>query len=596
MSSTDVLLLVLAAALVPTAGLLAAADAAITTVSPARVDEMDREGRRGAAALRTITLDRPRYTNLLLLLRTGAEITATLMVAKVALSTWGFQMWVGLVLVVIMVVTTYVAIGVLPRTLGRQHPYAVGLALAGPTRGLATVLAPVASVLILVGNAITPGRGFREGPFSSDIELRELVDIAGSRGVVEETEREMLQSVFDLGDTIVREVMVPRTEVVWIEREKSLRQALQLATRSGFSRIPVVGQDVDDVVGIAYIKDMIASALTLDPGDLGPGLAEVMRDPVFVPESKNVDALLREMQRDRTHFAIVVDEYGGSAGIVTIEDLLEEIVGEITDEYDAETPAPYEELPDGSYRVSARLPVEDLGELFHVELPDDEVDTVGGLLAQLLGRVPLPGSQARVATLDLLGEPGVDRRGRPRVQTLIVRRLSPAELADHPSIEDTDGAAGVPGGSADQPAAQRGAAGRTDPAPRSDKEGGAADRESARRKGSSPATVGSGDRTAPVKKGKPKSPKGKGKATPDKPPVQPAGGGQSGGSPADGSPAGRQVSDDAPPRPAGNGASTSVLPARGPAQVREPPVTVWPADLPAAPLPPPAPAQNGTPG
>ena len=431
----DVLLLVIAAALVPIAGLLAAADAAITMVSPARLEEMAREGRRGAASLHTITEDRPRYTNLLLLLRTVAEITATVMVAKVALSTWGFQLWVGAALVLVMVVITYVAIGVLPRTLGRQHPYTVGLALAGATRGLAKVLSPVASLLILIGNAITPGRGFREGPFSSDIELRELVDIAGSRGVVEETEREMLQSVFDLGDTIVREVMVPRTEVVWIEEDKSLRQALHLATRSGFSRIPVVGEDFDDVLGVAYIKDMIARALALEPGERGPMLGEVMRAPVFVPESKNVDALLREMQRDRTHFSIVVDEYGGTAGIVTIEDLIEEIVGEITDEYDAETPAPFTALPDGSYRVSARLPVEDLGELFDVELPDDDVDTVGGLLAQLLGRVPLPGSEATVSTLHLLGEPGVDRRGRPYVQTLLVRRLTPQELGLDPDDE-----------------------------------------------------------------------------------------------------------------------------------------------------------------
>jgi CBS domain containing-hemolysin-like protein len=443
----DVLLLVVAAALVPIAGLLAAADAAITMVSPARLEEMAREGRRGAHALLVITEDRPRYTNLLLLLRTGAEITATVMVAKVALSTWGFQFWVGVLLVAVMVLVTYVAIGVLPRTLGRQHPYAIGLPLAGPTRALAKVLAPVASVLILIGNAITPGRGFREGPFSSDIELRELVDIAGSRGVVEETEREMLQSVFDLGDTIVREVMVPRTEVVWIEEDKTLRQALHLATRSGFSRIPVVGEDVDDVLGVAYIKDMIARALALDPGERGPLLGEVMRTPVFVPESKNVDALLREMQRDRTHFAVVVDEYGGTAGIVTIEDLLEEIVGEITDEYDAETPAPIEPLPDGSFRVSSRLPVEDLGELFDVELPTDDVDTVGGLLAQLLGRVPLPGSEASVNALHLLGEPGVDRRGRPRVQTLLVRRMSP----DEPGIEVEDDVPGRREGRPDKP-------------------------------------------------------------------------------------------------------------------------------------------------
>ena len=291
------------------------------------------------------------------------------------------------------------------------------------------MLAPVASLLILIGNAITPGRGFREGPFSSDIELRELVDIAGSRGVVEETEREMLQSVFDLGDTIVREVMVPRTEVVWIEEDKTLRQALHLATRSGFSRIPVVGEDVDDVLGVAYIKDMIARALALDPGERGPMLGEVMRTPVFVPESKNVDALLREMQRDRTHFADRgrrIRRHGrhrhhrGSARGDRRRDHRRVRRGD--------PGAVSNALPDGSYRVSARLPVEDLGELFDVELPTDDVDTVGGLLAQLLGRVPLPGSEASVNTLHLLGEPGVDRRGRPRVQTLLVRRIDPGEL------------------------------------------------------------------------------------------------------------------------------------------------------------------------
>jgi CBS domain containing-hemolysin-like protein len=434
----DVLLLVIAAALVPIAGLLAAADAAITMVSPARLEELAREDRRGASSLLTITEDRPRYTNLLLLLRITAEITATVMVAKVALTTLGFQFWVGLLLVAVMVVVTYVGIGVLPRTIGRQHPYPVGLALAGPTRALARLLAPVASLLILIGNAITPGRGFREGPFSSDIELRELVDIAGSRGVVAETEREMLQSVFDLGDTIVREVMVPRTETVWIERDKTLRQALALASRSGMSRIPVVGEDLDDIVGVAYLKDLIAPAMNLAPDDQGPVLTQIMREPVFVPESKNVDDLLREMQRDRTHFAVVVDEYGGTAGIVTIEDILEEIVGEITDEYDADTPAPVVPLPDGSFRVSARLPVEDLGELFDVELDDDEVDTVGGLLAQQLGRVPLPGSEVGVAGLFLHGEPGVDRRGRPRVQTVLVRRLTAAELAQEQAERDRE--------------------------------------------------------------------------------------------------------------------------------------------------------------
>ena len=222
--------------------------------------------------------------------------------------------------------------------------------------------------------------------------------------------------------------------MVWIEENKTLRQALHLADRSGLSRIPVIGEDVDDVLGVVYIKDLIARALALDPGERGPSLGEVMRAPVFVPESKNIDALLREMQRDRNHFAIVVDEYGGTAGIVTIEDLLEEIVGEITDEYDADTPAPIEPLADGAVRVSARLPVEDLGEVFDVELPDEDVETVGGLLAQLLGRVPLPGSEATINGLLLHGEYGEDRRGRPRVQTLLVRRI--AADADDSGADD----------------------------------------------------------------------------------------------------------------------------------------------------------------
>jgi CBS domain containing-hemolysin-like protein len=425
----DIVLLILAAALIPIAGLLAAADAAITMVSAARVEEMQREGRRGAGSLLEIVADKPRYTNLLLLLRVGAELTATVLVSAVALSTWGFRVWVGLVIVLVMLLVSYVAIGVLPRTLGRQHPYAVGLVAAGATRAIGRVLAPVASLLILIGNAITPGRGFREGPFSSDIELRELVNLAGDRGVVEETEREMLQSVFELGDTIVREVMVPRTEVVWIEETKTLRQALHLATNSGLSRIPVIGEDVDDVLGVIYIKDLIARTLAIENGERGPMLGEVMRAPVFVPESKNVDALLRDMQRNRTHFAVVVDEYGGTAGIVTIEDIIEEIVGEITDEYDVESPDPIEKLDGGLVRVSAKLPVEDLGDVFDVELPADDVETVGGLLAQLLGRVALPGAEATVKGLLLVGEAGVDRRGRPRVQTLLVRRLTEAELA-----------------------------------------------------------------------------------------------------------------------------------------------------------------------
>jgi CBS domain containing-hemolysin-like protein len=241
--------------------------------------------------------------------------------------------------------------------------------------------------------------------------------------VVEHGEREMIHSVFSLGDTIVREVMVPRTEMVWIEADKTVRQALVLFIRSGFSRIPVIGENVDDVLGILYLKDAVRA---------GPDVPvdALMRAATFVPESKPVDDLLREMQAARTHIAIVVDEYGGTAGLVTIEDILEEIVGEITDEYDIERP-PIEELGDGSVRISARLSVEDLEELFGVELPDDEVETVAGLLAQALGRVPIPGAEARIDGLLLVAEGTTGRRNR--IDTVLVRRLDAAGMSTGPS-------------------------------------------------------------------------------------------------------------------------------------------------------------------
>jgi CBS domain containing-hemolysin-like protein len=244
--------------------------------------------------------------------------------------------------------------------------------------------------------------------------------MAEARGVVERGEREMIQSVFELGSTIAREVMVPRTDVVWIESTKTVPQALALALRSGFSRIPVVADNIDDVVGLVYLKDVIRRAQ--DPERARQTkIDEVMRTPTFVPESKPVDELLREMQARNSHMAIVIDEYGGTAGLVTIEDILEEIVGEIRDEYDVERP-PVEELPDGAYRLTARLPVEDLGELFDVELPrGDDVETVGGLMAQLLGRVPIPGSSVTAYGLQLTAVNAGGRRNR--IDTVLASKL-----------------------------------------------------------------------------------------------------------------------------------------------------------------------------
>ncbi|WP_175510405.1 hemolysin family protein [Micromonospora phaseoli] len=437
----DLQLLVFAAGLVVLAGLIAMTEAALAAVSPARAAELARDGARGARTLQTVAGDVVRHLNLLLLLRLLAELTATTLVALVAVDTFGAGWRAALVTAGAMTVVSFVVVGVGPRTLGRQHAYAVGRAAAPLVRWLGRVLNPLASLLILIGNAVTPGRGFREGPFATQVELRELVDLAEQRGVVEHGERQMIQSVFALGDTIAREVMVPRTEMVWIESGKNLTQALALFLRSGFSRIPVIGESVDDVLGVLYLKDLVRRTQGGAAEDHQLPVAELMRPATFVPESKPVDDLLSEMQAARNHLVIVVDEYGGTGGLVTIEDILEEIVGEITDEYDVERP-PIEQLPDGAVRVTARLPVEDLGELFDTELPHDEVETVGGLLAQSLGRVPIPGAQVEVAGLRLVAEGTTGRRNR--IDTVLVRRVEPTDAREGPggppaaSRSDTD--------------------------------------------------------------------------------------------------------------------------------------------------------------
>ncbi|GEL24648.1 membrane protein [Pseudonocardia sulfidoxydans NBRC 16205] len=443
--SGTVVMIVVVVLLVPLAGVFAAADAALGSVSRARVEALVRAGRPGAKALSRVVADRPRHVNLLLLLRLICETAATVLLSVALARVFGTP-WVGvLVAAVIMVVVSYVLIGVGPRTLGRQHPYRVGMIVAVPIRVLATLLSPLAKLLILVGNAITPGPGFREGPFSSEVELRELVDMASTRGVVDEDERQMIHSVFELGDTMVREVMVPRPDVVWTERDTPIDKVVRLALRSGYSRVPVLGDGIDDVVGVAYLKDLVAAQHA--GADAPAELVEVMRTAVYVPDSKRVDELLKEMQRSRNHMAIVVDEYGGTAGVVTIEDILEEIVGEITDEYDADEVPPVQELDARRVRVAARLPVEDFGELFATTPDDDgnspldealeaaDVDTVGGLLAQLLGKVPLPGAQTEVAGLHLLAEGGKDARGRIRITTVLVSPVD--DDADLPLVLHT---------------------------------------------------------------------------------------------------------------------------------------------------------------
>jgi CBS domain containing-hemolysin-like protein len=428
MSTAQGWLSALAVGLVLMAGLLAGAETALARVSRVTVEELVRENRRGAGKLAEVVADPARYVNMVLLLRIGCELVATVIVADLCIS-WLDETWRAYVVAAaIMIVISYVLIGVGPRTLGIQHAGRIALAGAAVIHPVTRVLGPLPRLLIALGNALTPGRGFREGPFASEAELRDLVDLAEQRSLIEPDERQMIHSVFELGDTLVREVMVPRTDIVFIERGKTLRQAMSLALRSGFSRIPVVGENEDDVVGIAYLKDVVRRSQENPAGEAVETVGSIMRDATYVPDSKPIDELLREMQARQIHLAVVIDEYGGTAGLVTIEDILEEIVGEITDEYDREIP-PVTWLDDGAARVTARLPVEDLAELFDVELDAEEVETVGGLLAHALGRVPIEGSTAEVGPAD--GEPPVlslkaetIAGRRNRVGTVLVRRLS----------------------------------------------------------------------------------------------------------------------------------------------------------------------------
>jgi CBS domain containing-hemolysin-like protein len=439
-SLVDVWLLVLAAVFVLVAGVFSSVDAALSTFSKARAEEMAAEGVSGSKRMLVIAEDPPRYLNTALFLRMLAEIAAIVLVTVVMLdlivprggSETGPRnvaaRWLAmLAALAVMLVVSFVAVGVAPRTLGRQHSERIARRFAGPVIVATKVLGPVPRLLILVGNALTPGRGFSEGPFASEAELRELVDLAEASSVIEHGERQMIHSVFELGDTLVREVMVPRTDVVFIERHKTLRQAMSLALRSGYSRIPVIGESLDDIVGFAYLKDLTKRVFDRHEAETTERVDSVMRPVLYVPDSKPVDALLREMQAERKHVAVVVDEYGGTAGLVTIEDVLEEIVGEITDEYDVAR-VDVERLDDGNVRVSSRYPVDDLQDVVGVAVDDDDVDSVGGLMAKHLGRVPIAGSVVEAHGLRFEAEAPSGRRNR--IGVVLVRPVEAAEPAE----------------------------------------------------------------------------------------------------------------------------------------------------------------------
>ncbi len=441
--------IVVAVVCVLLASLMTAGEAALQAFSIPRAEALVKENPTARTRrLLQIMQDKAPYLNTSMFLRVLLEVLATVLVTLVVVdhadTTTARLLWA----VVIMVVVSFILLGVAPRTLGRQHAARIALATAGPLSALTTVLGPISQIMIILGNLITPGRGYVDGPFTSEAELRELIDRAGQTDLIEDDERKMIHSVFDLGDTIVKEVMVPRTEMIYIEVGKTLRQGMSLALRSGFSRIPVIGEDLDDVRGIFYLKDAIRRTYDNPKAEASETVDLLMRPPTFTPDSKPIDELLREMQLDHRHVVVVVDEFGGTAGLATIEDILEEIVGEIVDEHDADEVPPITQLSHGEYRVSSRLSLDDLAELFDTAIDEDDVDTVLGLMAKHLNKMPLPGTAVESHGLELVAERASGRRHN--IQTVLVSRApslqrerertettQPADAASPTSPNDT---------------------------------------------------------------------------------------------------------------------------------------------------------------
>lgn len=412
----DTLTIVLIVALLIVAALLAVAETAIARVPRVKAMHLEQEGRKGAARLVRIVGDPAPFLNVVLLMTVLAHVTATILAADLALDRAGGA---GVAIAIVAMTTAiFVFAELVPRTFSVQHLDRAALVMARPVFVLGRVLSPLGRLLVLFSNAVMaplPGRGLPKGPFATEEEIRNLIDVAEEEEEIEEEERELITSIFEFGDTVVREVMVPRPDMIAIRSDASLNEALSKIIEAGYSRIPMYEGDTDNIIGILYAKDLLKR---VHEGKNDMRLHPLGRAPMFVPEQKKVSELLREMQQQHNHMGIVIDEYGGTAGLVTIEDLIEEIVGEIVDEYDVEEPL-VEPVDDNTIRVDAKMPIDEVNELLSVNLPHDEWDTVGGLVFGLTGRVPVQGEVVVYDSLEFKTERVTGRR----IQKVLITKL-----------------------------------------------------------------------------------------------------------------------------------------------------------------------------
>lgn len=408
-------------------------DVALQRLSFATAEDLVEDGAPRAPLLVGLLRHRTRTTLVVRGLRTFWQVvfavSLTLAIAGAGLAWWA----TGLLALAAISFLHFVLVSLLPSRWGARRPERIalrGASLASRLVDATRVLDPL--VVVLRGRLPQPARTEAEARAEMANDLREMVDQVGETGGFEEEDREMLRSVLDLGHTLVREVMVPRTEMVTAPADLPARKALRLFVRSGFSRIPVEGDDVDDIRGVLYFKDVVQRLETYGP-DLDQTAEQMMRPAEFTVEMKPADDLLRLMQAEHFHQAIVIDEYGGVAGLVTLEDLIEEVVGELTDEHDRVILEP-EDLGDGSWRVPARFPLAGLSEILDIEIEDEDVDSVGGLLAKAIGRVPLPGAVGEAEGVRMRAE---EARGRRRqVGTIVCEPIKDDNEASDTGSED----------------------------------------------------------------------------------------------------------------------------------------------------------------
>ncbi|MDZ8172849.1 hemolysin family protein [Microbacterium xanthum] len=418
---TEAILLVAAALLLAFGGLMAAVDAALSVTSRADLEELGEDG-RSRTALRRIAADPDAHTTAVAFIRVVVDTTAAVLVTVAFTLLFENLFWATLAAAVLMSGISFVVVGASPRNFGRQHARGLLRGAAPVVRGVRIMLGPLAHGLVLLGNRVTPGVA-RGASFASEEQLLSMVDEAASRDLIEEDDRELIHSVFDFTDRYVRELMVPRTDMVTVDAGATTRDAMTIFLDRGVSRIPLMDDDADDVVGVLYLKDLVQFGFRDESGWRDTPVARIARRAVFVPESMKAETLLQQMKRDSVHVCMVVDEYGGVSGLVTLEDIIEELVGDISDEYDprADEITPLEQ---GRFRVSARLGLDEVGELFDIDLEDEDVDSIGGLLGKAIGRVPQPGSTAQVSGLVITG--GASRgRGRGISSVFVSRSESP---------------------------------------------------------------------------------------------------------------------------------------------------------------------------